>query len=80
MQIKTMKSGVTKMKPYYERLRDLREDRDLPQKDLAEVLGTAQQVYSRYENRKNELPLRHLLTLCRFYRVTADAVLGLSEK
>ena len=65
------------MKPYYQILRELREDRDLKQSAVAHLLGTTQQVYSRYENGVNELPLHHLVTLCRFYRVSADYVLGL---
>ena len=51
------------MKPYYETLREMRESRDLKQSDIAMVLGTTQQVYSRYENGINELPIRHLVTL-----------------
>ena len=68
------------MKKYYERLRKLREDNDLKQSDIARVLGTTQQVYSRYENGINEMPVRHLVTLCRFYDVSADNVLGLDKK
>ena len=60
-----------------ELLRELREDRDLTQAQIAQVLGTTQQVYSRYEKEINELPVRHLLTLCRFYGVSADYLLGL---
>ena len=44
------------------------------------VLGTTQQVYSRYENGVNELPIRHLRTLCEYYGVSADYVLGLERK
>lgn len=66
------------MKEYYEILRELREDRDLKQSELAALLGTTQQVYSRYENGVNELPIRHLRTLCRYYGVSADYVLQLS--
>ena len=44
------------------------------------MLGTTQQVYSRYENGVNELPIRHLITLCRYYRVSADYVLGLKRE
>lgn len=66
------------MKEYPEILRELREDRDLKQSDIAKVLGTTQQVYSRYENGQNEMPVRHIITLCRYYNVSADYVLGLS--
>lgn len=65
------------MKEYFEILRELREDRDLTQAQIAAVLGTTQQVYSRYEHGINELPIRHLRTLCRYYDVSADIVLGL---
>ena len=67
------------MKPYYETLRTLREERDLKQSDIANVLGTTQQVYSRYENGVNGLPIRHLISLCRYYQVSADYVLGLDD-
>lgn len=65
------------MKQYWERLRELREDNDLKQADIAELLGTTQQVYSRYENGINEMPVHHLVTLCKFYKVSADYVLGI---
>lgn len=68
------------MKEYYEILRELREDHDYSQQQIAEVLNTTQQVYSRYERGINELPVRHLKTLCQFYRVSADYVLGLSHR
>ena len=63
----------------YRRIRDLREDRDLKQSDIAKVLGTTQQVYSRYEMGINEMPIRHLITLCRYYNVSADYILGLQR-
>lgn len=65
------------MKEYWEILRELREDRDLRQADIAAVLGTTQQVYSRYEKGINELPVRHLKTLCVYYGVSADYVLSM---
>ena len=68
------------MKEYYEILRELREDNDLKQSQIAAVLGTTQQVYSRYENGINELPVRHLRTLCENYGVSADSVLSLHPK
>lgn len=66
-------------KLYIKRMRDLREDHDLRQADIAEILGTSQTMYARYERGANELPIRHLLTLCRFYKVSADYFLGLSD-
>ncbi len=68
------------MKEYWEILRDLREDHDLKQADVAKLLHTTQQVYSRYENGINEMPIRHLRTLCAYYQVSADEVLGLRER
>ena len=68
------------MKEYYEILRELREDNDYRQNEIAKILGTTQQVYSRYERGINEMPVRHLRTLCRFYKVSADYVLGLNSK
>ena len=65
------------MKAYYEILRDLREDKDLTQTDIADILGTTQQVYSRYEKGVNQIPIHHLITLCKFYKVSADYILGL---
>lgn len=65
------------MKKYNDIIRELREDRDLPQKELARVLGTTQQVYSRYEKGENEIPVRHIITLCKYYGVSADYILGL---
>ena len=62
---------------YQRRIRDLREDRDLTQQDVANILGTSQTMYARYERGANELPVRHLLKLCEYYQVSADYVLGL---
>lgn len=64
---------------YRQRMRDLREDSDLTQKEVAGILGTSQTMYARYERGANELPIRHLLTLCRFYKVSADYLLGLTN-
>lgn len=68
------------MKEYNEIIRDLREDHDLSQKDVANYLQTTQQVYSRYEKGENSLPIRHLIALCKLYKVSADYILGLDEK
>lgn len=64
---------------YIKRIRDLREDHDMTQQSVAEALGTSQTMYARYERGANELPLHHLLTLCRLYDVSADYILGLSD-
>ena len=65
---------------YVKRIRDLREDHDKTQQEIADMLGTSQTRYARYERGANELPLRHLVKLCRYYRVSADYVLGLSDR
>ncbi len=67
------------MADYTEILRELREDSDLTQAQVAAVLGTTQQVYARYEKGINELPVRHLRALCLLYGVSADYILGLPE-
>lgn len=67
------------MKTYVEFIRELREDRDLTQYQIAKILDTTQQVYSRYEKGENEIPVRHIITLCKFYNVSADYILGLKE-
>ncbi len=64
---------------YIKRIRDLREDADLTQLDVAEVLGTSQTMYARYERGANELPIRHLIALCHLYNVSADYILGLTD-
>ena len=61
---------------YFQRLRDLREDRDLYQKDIAEVLGISQTVYPRYERGFQTIPVVHLLTLADFYHTSTDYILG----
>ena len=68
------------MNKYIKRIRDLREDHDKTQQEIADVLGTSQTMYARYERGANELPLRHLVTLCKYYGVSADYILGLSDK
>ncbi len=64
---------------YVKRIRDLREDNDKTQQEIAEVLGTSQSMYARYERGANELPIRHLITLCRYYGVSSDYMLGLRD-
>ncbi len=64
------------MLTYMEKLRGLREDNDLTQTQIADILGTSQTMYARYERGANELPIRHLITLCKFYNVSADYLLG----
>lgn len=68
------------MKTYIERIKELREDSDKNQTEIAEYLGTTQQMYSRYEKGENEMPVRHIISLCKYYNVSADYILGLSNK
>lgn len=65
---------------YIRRLRDLREDNDKTQQQIADYLGTSQTMYARYERGANELPVRHLISLCKYYNVSADYVLGFSNE
>ena len=62
------------------RIRDLREDNDKTQQEIADVLDTSQTMYARYERGANELPIRHLLTLAAYYAVTTDYLLGLTDE
>lgn len=61
---------------YFQRLRDLREDKDLKQAEIAQMLGIKQTVYSRYERGFQNIPLEHLLRLADFYNVSTDYILG----
>ena len=65
---------------YIRRIRDLREDNDKTQKEIADLLGTSQTMYARYERGANDLPIRHLIKLCEIYNVSADYILGLADK
>ncbi len=60
------------MRTFLEKLRGLREDNDLTQQQIADILGTSQTMYARYERGANEMPIRHLVTLCHYYNVSAD--------
>jgi transcriptional regulator with XRE-family HTH domain len=61
-------------------MRDLREDSDKTQQEIADILGTSQTMYARYERGANELPIRHLLKLCKYYSVSTDYFLGLTDE
>ena len=67
--------GGEGLRTFIEKLKGLREDNDLTQVQIAEVLGTSQTMYARYERGANEMPIRHLITLCKFYNVSADYLL-----
>ncbi|MBQ7960997.1 MAG: helix-turn-helix transcriptional regulator [Clostridia bacterium] len=64
---------------YYPRLKDLRDDKDLKQKEVAALLGIDQRVYSNYETGKREIPTRFVVQLAQFYGVTTDYILGLTN-
>lgn len=64
---------------YYSRLKDLREDRDLVQKEVASILGIDQRVYSNYEIGKREIPTRFVVMLAKFYNTSTDYILGLTN-
>lgn len=62
-----------------ENLKKIRKERKLNQADIADLLQTTQQQYSKYEKGIHEVPSRHIVTLCRYYGVSADWLLGLQE-
>ena len=63
----------------YQRLRDLREDADLKQREIAEVLSLSMQQYSLYERGNREIPFHHVITLAKFYNVSIDYIAGLTN-
>lgn len=64
---------------FYHRIKDLREDRDLYQKEIAELLGTSREQYSRWERGAQEIPFHHVITLATYYRVSLDYIAGLTN-
>ena len=60
----------------YQRIRDLREDSNLSQKDIAEYLKCSQQAYSYYESGKRTIPIEYLIALASFYKTSIDYLLG----
>lgn len=65
---------------YYPRLKDLREDKDLVQKEVASFLGIDQRVYSNYETGKREIPTHFVVALADFYNTSTDYILGKTNK
>lgn len=65
---------------YYQRLKDLREDKDLNQSDIAKILETTQQTYSLWERGDREIPFHHVITLAKFYKVSIDYIAGRTNK
>ncbi|MBQ8026529.1 MAG: helix-turn-helix transcriptional regulator [Clostridia bacterium] len=64
----------------YKRIRELREDNDKTQRELAQTLKCSQQVYSNYELGQRDIPTDILISLAKYYGVTTDYILGLSDK
>lgn len=62
------------------RMRNLREDSDKTQQEIAAILGTSQTMYARYERGANEMPIRHLILLAKYYDVSTDYLLGLTKE
>lgn len=65
---------------YFKRVRDLREDNDLLQKEVAKLLDVSQQYYSQYELGNYTFTVEQIIKLSKYYRVSTDYILGLSEK
>ena len=65
---------------HYQRLRDLREDKDMNQSDVAKLIDTTPQQYSLYERGIREIPFHHVITLAKFYRTSCDYIAGLTNK
>ena len=64
---------------YYNKIKNLREDADMTQQDIALLLNTTRNQIGKYERGEQELPIRRLVTLCTYYHVSADYILGLPE-
>ena len=67
------------MSEYAQRIRDLRIDHDKSQSQIALVLGTSKNQVGKYERGEQEMPIKHLITLCSYYNVSADYVMGLPK-
>ena len=64
----------------YKRIRDLREDKDLSQKELSKILNMSQTGYSKYEVGTNDIPTKILIQLAQFYNTSIDYILGLTDE
>ena len=62
------------------RLKDLREDNDLTQKEIADYLHIKQNTYSQYENGQRQIPLDSLIALAKYYKTSTDYILGLTKQ
>ena len=64
----------------FKRIKDLREDHDMLQKEIASLLGISQQYYAEYENGNRTITINHLITLSKFYGTSIDYIVGLSDQ
>ena len=64
---------------YQERIRGLREDKDLTQRQIADILCVTQTSYSKYETSRQPLPIDYFIALCEYYKVSADYILGFTN-
>lgn len=64
----------------YRRIRDLREDKDITQREMAQILHCSQQVYSNYELGQRDIPTEMLIRLAQYHKVSVDYILGISDK
>lgn len=64
----------------YQRIKNIREDSEYTQKEIADLLKTTQPQYNKYERNVQEIPVRHVITLAKFYNVSADYILGLTNE
>ncbi|MBR5288148.1 MAG: helix-turn-helix transcriptional regulator [Clostridia bacterium] len=65
---------------YRQRLKEVREDRDLTQEEIGKVINKSQQGYGHIENGRAELKIDDLIALCRFYNLSADYLIGLTDE
>ena len=63
----------------FKRIKDLREDHDMLQKEIADILGISQQYYSEYKKGNRTIPINHLITLAKYYNTSIDYMVGLSD-
>lgn len=71
--------GREQIMHYYQRLKDVREDKEKTQAEIAALLGLQQTHYSRYERGERELPMHHFVTLAKYYNVSLDFLAGLID-
>ena len=72
-------NGMEVRSVLFPRIKDMRDDSDLAQKEIAAILGISQTVYSRYERGYQTIPLEHLIKLADYYQVTIDYLVGRSQ-